>query len=448
MGKVTFDYSKAAPFIGADEVKFMEAQAAAVKDVLLKRTGAGNDFLGWIDLPVNYDREEFARIQKAAAKIQEDSQVLIVIGIGGSYLGARAAVEFLRHSFYNIVSKEVRKTPEIYFVGNSISTRYLSHLMDVIGDRDFSVNVISKSGTTTEPAIAFRVFKKKLEDKYGKEGAAKRIYATTDKARGALKGLATEEGYETFVVPDDVGGRFSVLTAVGLLPIAVSGADIDQLMAGAAEGRKLAIEQKFEENDALKYAAIRNILLRKGKEIEVLANYEPCLHYVSEWWKQLYGESEGKDQKGIFPASVDLTTDLHSMGQFIQDGARNLFETVMSIENARGNVVIEEEAADLDGLNYLAGKDMDFVNKNAMNGTILAHTDGSVPNLMIKIPEQNEFYLGELFYFFEFAVGVSGYLLGVNPFNQPGVESYKKNMFALLGKPGYEAAREELLKRL
>ena len=318
----------------------------------------------------------------------------------------------------------------------------------MVGDRDFSVNIISKSGTTTEPAIAFRIFKEMLEKKYGKAEAAKRIYATTDKAKGALKNLATEEGYETFVVPDDVGGRFSVLTAVGLLPIAVSGADIDKLMEGAAEGRKLALEQKFEENDALKYAALRNILLRKGKSVEILANYEPSLHYVSEWWKQLYGESEGKDQKGLFPASVDLTTDLHSMGQFIQDGSRIMFETVMNVEKSRCEVTIQKEDVDLDGLNYLAGKTMDFVNKSAMNGTILAHTDGNVPNLMVKIPEQNEFYLGELFYFFEFACGVSGYLLGINPFNQPGVESYKKNMFALLGKPGYEAAREELLKRL
>ena len=374
--------------------------------------------------------------------------MLIVIGIGGSYLGARAAIEFLRHGFYNNVSKEIRKTPEIYYCGNSISGTYLQGLLDVVGDRDFSVNIISKSGTTTEPAIAFRIFKEMLEKKYGKAEAAKRIYATTDKAKGALKNLATEEGYETFVVPDDVGGRFSVLTAVGLLPIAVSGADIDKLMEGAAEGRKLALEQKFEENDALKYAALRNILLRKGKSVEILANYEPSLHYVSEWWKQLYGESEGKDQKGLFPASVDLTTDLHSMGQFIQDGSRIMFETVMNVEKSRCEVTIQKEDVDLDGLNYLAGKTMDFVNKSAMNGTILAHTDGNVPNFMVKIPEQNEFYLGELFYFFEFACGVSGYLLGINPFNQPGVESYKKNMFALLGKPGYEDAREALLNRL
>ncbi len=418
-----------------------------------------------------------------------------MIGIGGSYLGARAANEFLGHSFYNVISKEMRKTPEIYYVGNSISSTYIRHLIDVIGDRDFSINMISKSGTTTEPAIAFRVFKELLEKKYGKEEAGrhlidvigdrdfsinmisksgtttepaiafrvfkellekkygkeeagKRIYATTDKARGALKNLATEEGYETFVVPDDVGGRFSVLTAVGLLPIAVSGADIEKLMEGAQAARKEALEAEFSENSALQYAAIRNILLRKGKAVEIVANYEPSLHYVSEWWKQLYGESEGKDQKGIFPAAVDLTTDLHSMGQFIQDGSRILFETVLDVETAKEEILINEEPVDLDGLNYLAGKSVDFINKSAMNGTILAHTDGNVPNLMVHIPEQNEFYLGQLFYFFEFACGVSGYLLGVNPFDQPGVESYKKNMFALLGKPGFEKEREELLKRL
>jgi len=446
--KVTFDYSKAACFVKDSEIASMKRIALSAKDELVSRTGAGNDFLGWIDLPVDYDKEEFARIKKAAEKIQSDSEVLLVIGIGGSYLGARAAIEFLRHSFYNMVSKEIRKTPEIYFVGNSISSTYVQHLIDVIGDRDFSVNIISKSGTTTEPAIAFRIFKAMLEKKYGKAEAAKRIYATTDKARGALKNLATEEGYESFVVPDDVGGRFSVLTAVGLLPIAVSGADIDKLMEGAASGRKRALEADFEENDALLYAAVRNILLRKGKAVEVLANYEPSMHYVSEWWKQLYGESEGKDQKGIFPASVDLTTDLHSMGQFIQDGSRILFETVLNVEESRCELTIGEEPVDLDGLNYLAGKTVDFVNKSAMNGTILAHTDGNVPNLIVNIPGQDEFSLGELFYFFEFACGVSGYILGVNPFNQPGVESYKKNMFALLGKPGYEKEREELLKRL
>ncbi|WP_296840245.1 glucose-6-phosphate isomerase [Marvinbryantia sp.] len=446
--RVTFDYSKAGKFISDAEMTCMEKTVALAKETLVSKSGAGNDFLGWIDLPVDYDKEEFARIKAAAEKIKSDSEVLVVIGIGGSYLGARAAIEFLRHSFYNTVSKEIRKTPEIYFAGNSISSTYLKHLIDVIGDRDFSVNIISKSGTTTEPAIAFRVFKEMLEKKYGKAEAAKRIYATTDKARGALKGLATEEGYESFVVPDDVGGRFSVLTAVGLLPIAVSGADIDKLMEGAAAGRKHALEADFADNDALKYAAVRNILLRKGKSVEILANYEPSLHYVSEWWKQLYGESEGKDQKGIFPASVDLTTDLHSMGQFIQDGARIMFETVLNVEESQCEITIGEEPVDLDGLNYLAGKTVDFVNKSAMNGTILAHTDGNVPNLMVNIPRQDEYTLGELFYFFEFACGVSGYILGVNPFNQPGVESYKKNMFALLGKPGYEKEREELLKRL
>lgn len=446
--QVTFDYSKTGSFISAEEIGYMKKLTMDAKDTLVSKTGAGNDFLGWIDLPVDYDKEEFARIKEAAKKIQGDSEVLLVIGIGGSYLGARAAIEFLGHSFYNVVDKSIRKAPEIYFCGNSISSTYLKHLMDVVGDRDFSINMISKSGTTTEPAIAFRVFKEKLEKKYGKAEAAKRIYATTDKAKGSLKNLATEEGYQTFVVPDDVGGRFSVLTAVGLLPIAVSGADIDQLMAGAASGRKRALENAFEENDALQYAALRNILLRKGKSVEILANYEPALHYVSEWWKQLFGESEGKDQKGLFPASVDLTTDLHSMGQFIQDGSRLMFETVMNVETPREELTIGEEPVDLDGLNYLAGKSVDFVNKSAMTGTILAHTDGQVPNFVVNIPEVNEFYLGELFYFFEFACGVSGYLLGVNPFNQPGVESYKKNMFALLGKPGYEAQREKLLERL
>lgn len=448
MAKVTFDYSKAAGFISDHEVESMKKIALQAKDTLLSKEGAGNDFLGWVDLPVDYDKDEFARIKAAAERIKEDSEVLVVIGIGGSYLGARAAIEFLRHNFYNMVSKEVRKTPEIYYAGNSISSTYLKHLIDVIGDRDFSVNVISKSGTTTEPAIAFRVFKAMLEEKYGKEGAAKRIYATTDKARGALKSLADEEGYEEFVVPDDVGGRFSVLTAVGLLPIAVSGADIDKLMEGAASGREMAVNNEFEDNDALKYAAIRNILHRKGKSVEILANYEPSLHYVSEWWKQLYGESEGKDQKGIFPASVDLTTDLHSMGQFIQDGSRIMYETVLNVETSQEEIIIGEEPVDLDGLNYLAGKNVDFVNKSAMNGTILAHTDGNVPNLMVNVPAQDEYSLGQLFYMFEFACGVSGYISGVNPFNQPGVESYKKNMFALLGKPGFEEEREKLLKRL
>ena len=360
----------------------------------------------------------------------------------------KARFTYLNKDYSFNLPKSERKTPEIYYAGNSISGTYLKHLCKLVEGRDFSVNVISKSGTTTEPAIAFRVFKKMLEERYGKEGAAKRIYATTDKSRGALKKLATEEGYETFVVPDDVGGRFSVLTAVGLLPIAVSGADITKLMEGAASGRDAALNLPFEQNDAMLYAAIRNILLRKGKSVEITCNYEPSLHYVAEWWKQLFGESEGKDQRGLFPASVDLTTDLHSMGQFIQDGARIMFETVLCVDTPKEDITIEAEPVDLDGLNYLAGKNMDFVNKSAMNGTVLAHTDGHVPNLMIHIPEENEFFLGQLFYMYEFACGVSGYTLGVNPFDQPGVESYKKNMFALLGKPGYEAEREVLLKRL
>ena len=420
--KITFDYSKAVNVVREEEVAAMEKMVETAKEVLVSRTGLGNDFLGWIDLPVNYDKEEFDRIKKAADKIKNDSDVLLVIGIGGSYLGARAAIDFLGHPFYNNLRKEDRKTPEIYYVGNNISGAYVKGLAEVIGDRDFSINVISKSGKTTEPA--------------------------TDKERGALKTLATEEGYETFVVPDDVGGRFSVLTAVGLLPIAVSGVSIDALMEGAASGRELALNTSYAENDALKYAAVRNILHRKGKAVEILANYEPTLHYVAEWWKQLYGESEGKDQKGIYPASVDFTTDLHSLGQFIQDGSRIMFETVLEIAEPKEDVIIKEAESDLDGLNYLAGKGMDFVNKSAMNGTILAHTDGNTPNLMVKIPQQNEFYLGQLFYFFEFACGISGYLTGVNPFDQPGVESYKKNMFALLGKPGYEERRKELLERL
>ncbi len=448
MGQVTFDYSKAMGYVSQHEIDSMKAITESARQLLLSKSGAGNDYLGWINLPVDYDKDEFARIKAASDKIRSDSEVLVVIGIGGSYLGARAAIEFLGHNFFNSVSKDVRKAPEIYFVGNSISSTYLAGLVDTIGDRDFSVNIISKSGTTTEPAIAFRVFKKLLEEKYGKEGAAKRIYATTDKEKGALKKLADAQGYEEFVVPDDVGGRFSVLTAVGLLAIAVSGVDIDKLMEGAASARKRCIENDFDSNDSMQYAALRNILLRKGKLVEILCDYEPSLHYTLEWWKQLMGESEGKDNKGLFPASVDLTTDLHSMGQFIQDGSRIMFETVLNVEKSSREVLIEKEEEDLDGLNYLAGKSVDFVNKCAMNGTILAHTDGNTPNLMVKIPEQNEFYLGELFYFFEFACGLSGYILGVNPFNQPGVESYKHNMFALLGKPGFEDEGEALRKRL
>lgn len=445
--KVSFDLSASGKFVTQSELSMIKPMVLAAKEQLTKGSGAGNEYTGWLDLPLNYDKDEYDRILKAAAKIRKDSEVFLVIGIGGSYLGARAAIEFLSHSFYNMVPKDIRKSPEIYFCGNNMSSRYIQQLMDVIGDRDFSINVISKSGTTTEPAIAFRIFKKLLYKKYGSKEAVKRIYATTDKAAGALKKMADEEGYETFVVPDDIGGRYSVLTAVGLLPIAVSGVDTGKLLSGAAAMREYCLNSSYEENDALQYAAARNILLRKGKSIEILTNYEPSMHYLSEWWKQLFGESEGKDQKGIFPASVDFTTDLHSMGQFIQDGQKTLFETVMNIEKPDLDLIIEEDEADLDGLNYLAGKSVDFVNRNAMKGTILAHTDGNVPNFIVNIPERNEFYLGQLFYFFEFACGVSGYLLGVNPFNQPGVESYKANMFALLGKPGYEKRRDELLKR-
>ena len=431
-----FDYSNALKFVRPHEVDSMKAITLSAAELLKSRKGAGNDFLGWIDLPVNYDKEEFARIKMAAKKIQSDSEILLVAGIGGSYLGARAAIEFLRHGVYNDLAPEVRKTPRIYYIGNSMNSTYIQDVIDLLEGHDFSVNVISKSGTTTETAIAFRVFRDLLIKKYGAKEAAKRIYATTDKARGALKTLADTEGYESFVIPDDVGGRFSVLTAVGLLPIAASGADIDALMAGAAAGRDVALNKPFEENPALQYAAIRNILHRKGKTVEILANYEPSMHYISEWWKQLYGESEGKDQRGIFPASVDLTTDLHSMGQFIQDGDRIMFETVLNIENARKDFELKAQDNDLDGLNYLAGKKMSWVNQCAMQGTIAAHVDGGVPNMMVKIPAQDEKSLGELFYFFEYACGVSGYISGINPFNQPGVEFYKANMFKLLGKPG------------
>jgi glucose-6-phosphate isomerase len=446
--RITFDELGAKDFINDHEMEYVKEATLRARENLTLKKGPGRDFHGWIDLPINYNKEEFKRIKKAAKKIRGESEVFIVIGIGGSYLGARAAIEFLGHSFANNLPKKKRKGPEIYYAGHNISSSYINHLMDIIGTRDFSINMISKSGTTTEPAIAFRVLKRRCEEKYGKEEAAKRIYVTTDKSRGALKELATEEGYETFVVPDDVGGRYSVLSAVGLLPIAVSGADIDLLMKGAQVARNHALVSKFEENDALKYAAARNLLLQKGREVEILVNYEPGLHYLAEWWKQLYGESEGKDGKGIFPAAVDFTTDLHSMGQYIQDGKRFLFETTLNVEEVKEELLIEEEAVDLDGLNYLAGESVDYINKNAMKGTVLAHIDGNVPNLMINIPKEDEFYLGQLFYLFQFACGVSGYMLGVNPFDQPGVESYKKNMFALLGKPGFETEREELLKRL
>lgn len=446
--KLNFSYQFAKNFFNEDELKQIKPYVELANEVLTSKTGVGNDFLGWVDLPETYDKDEFARIKKAAEKIKNDSEVLVVIGIGGSYLGAKAAIEFLSHSFYNNLPKDKRKTPEIYFAGTNMSGVYLQHLIDVVGDRDFSVNVISKSGTTTEPAIAFRVFKKMLEEKYGKEEAAKRIYATTDKAKGALKTLATAEGYETFVVPDNVGGRFSVLTAVGLLPIAAAGIDIDDLMAGAKDAMNDFANKNMDENQALQYAAVRNILHRKGKDLELMVNYEPRVHYLAEWWKQLFGESEGKEGKGLYPTSADFSADLHSLGQYIQQGQRLFFETVVSIGKPEVEFVIENDKENLDGLNFIAGKTLDYVNKKATDGVILAHVDGNVPNLGINIPEVTPYHLGYTFYFFEKACGVSGYLLGVNPFDQPGVEAYKKNMFALLGKPGYEEAGKELEKKL
>lgn len=440
MSQLSFDASPSTAFITDAEWEALGSQIQCAAQLLESKQGPGNDFLGWVDLPTQYDRLEFDRIQLAANKIQTQSEVLVVIGIGGSYLGAKAAIEFCAHNFYNNLSKAQRQSadgralPEVYFAGTNLSGTYLKHLQEVIGDRDFSVNVISKSGTTTEPAIAFRLFKKMLENKYGKTGARERIYATTDKAKGALKKLAEQEGYESFVVPDDVGGRFSVLTAVGLLPIAAAGIDIGALLQGAADAR-IRFQADYPNNDCYRYVAARNILHRKGKDIELLVNYEPRCHYIAEWWKQLYGESEGKDGKGIFPASVDFTADLHSMGQYIQDGRRHLFETVLEITQPEVDLAIESEPGDLDGLNYLEGKTLDYVNKKAAEGTRMAHLDGGVPNLTIRIPEATPYHLGALFYFFEKACAVSGYLLGVNPFDQPGVEAYKKNMFALLGKP-------------
>jgi glucose-6-phosphate isomerase len=448
MTHVRFDYSKALSFFGEHELTYLSDAVKVAHHSLHEQTGAGNDFLGWIDLPVNYDKEEFSRIQRSSEKIKNDSDVLLVIGIGGSYLGARAAIEMLNHSFYNALPKEKRQTPQVLFLGNNISSTYMTDLMDLLDGKDFSINVISKSGTTTEPAIAFRIFRKLLEEKYGVEEARKRIYATTDKAKGALKTLATDEGFETFVVPDDVGGRYSVLTAVGLLPIAVSGVDIEAMMKGAADAREAFSKSELEENPAYQYAAVRNVLYNKGKTIEMLINYEPGLQYFSEWWKQLFGESEGKDQKGIFPSSANFSTDLHSLGQYVQEGRRDLFETVIKVAKPRHELTIEEADSDLDGLNYLAGQTVDFVNNKAFEGTLLAHTDGDVPNLIVEIPEMDAYTFGYLVYFFEKACAISGYLLGVNPFDQPGVEAYKVNMFALLGKPGFEEKKAELEKRL
>jgi glucose-6-phosphate isomerase len=446
--KLHFDYSKALSFVHQHEVDYLAPAVRLAHEQLHNGSGAGSDYLGWIDLPVDYDKDEFARIKQAAERIKSNSDVLIVIGIGGSYLGARAAIESLTHSFYNLLPKDMRKTPEVYFVGNNISSTYVTHLLQLIEGKEISVNVISKSGTTTEPAVAFRIFRELLERKYGKEEARKRIYATTDREKGALKKLADEEGYETFVIPDDVGGRYSVLTAVGLLPIAAAGIDIGAMMEGAADARAAYGKPDLADNQSYQYAAVRNALYRKGKTTEILVNYEPSLHYVSEWWKQLYGESEGKDGKGIYPASVDFSADLHSMGQFIQEGNRNLFETVIQVEKVAEEIVIGTDADNLDGLNFLSGKTMDFVNKKAFQGTMLAHTDGGVPNLIVTLPDISAYTFGYMVYFFEKACGVSGYLLGVNPFDQPGVEAYKKNMFALLGKPGFEKEKTELEARL
>ena len=437
MKTIGFDHSNAANFVKSHELDYLQPELNQANELINRRSGPGNDFLGWVDWPKKYDKAEFERIEAAAKRIQAQSEVLVVIGIGGSYLGAKAAIEFLGNPFRNELSADRRKGPVVYFAGINISGTYLTQLVEVIGDRDFSINVISKSGTTTEPAIAFRVLKKKLEEKYGKEGAKDRIYATTDRQKGALKQLANQEGYETFVVPDDIGGRFSVLTAVGLLPIAAAGFDIGALMAGAAAGMD-AYNQPFAENPCAQYAAVRTALYRKHYAIELMVNYEPRLQFIAEWWKQLYGESEGKDGKGLFPASVTFTADLHSMGQYVQDGRRSLFETVLMIGEPEHEIIIEANDANLDGLNYLAGKGMDEVNKKAAEGTLLAHVSGQVPNLLINLPKADAYYLGQLFYFFEKACALSGYMLGVNPFDQPGVEAYKRNMFILLGKPGYE----------
>ncbi|HLR40382.1 MAG TPA: glucose-6-phosphate isomerase [Virgibacillus sp.] len=448
MTHITFTYDKALPFLNQSEIDNLGSFVQTAHDDLHNQTGAGSDFLGWINLPKAYDQEEFARIKASAEKIKQDTDILLVIGIGGSYLGARAAIEMLNHSFQNLLSEEKRQAPQVIFVGHHMSSTYMTELFDILENKDVSINVISKSGTTTEPAIAFRIFKKYLEEKYGKEAAQKRIYATTDKEKGALKAVADKEGYETFVIPDDVGGRFSVLTAVGLLPIAVSGVEIDEMMQGAKEAMTDLAEPALDKNPAYQYAAVRDILYNKGKTIEMLINYEPQLQYFAEWWKQLFGESEGKDQKGIFPAAANFTTDLHSMGQYVQDGRRDIFETVLHVNESKKEMTLEADDNNSDGLNYLAGKTIHEINDKAYQGTLLAHTDGNVPNLIVELPRLDAFTFGYLVYFFEKACAISGYLLGVNPFDQPGVEAYKTNMFALLGKPGFEEEKETLEKRL
>jgi glucose-6-phosphate isomerase len=441
---ISFDYSNALSFIQQHEVDYFSEFVNTAHRMLHEKQGPGSDYLGWVDLPLQYDQEEFARVKQAAQRIRSHSDALIVIGIGGSYLGARSAIEALSHTFHNQMSGNT----QVYFAGQNISSTYITHLLELLEGKDISLNVISKSGTTTEPAIAFRILRDYMEKKYGKEEAQKRIFATTDSSKGALKKLADEEGYETFVIPDDVGGRYSVLTPVGLLPIAVAGLDIDQMMAGAAAAARKYNNADLASNESYQYAAVRNALYRKGKTIELLANFEPSLHYVSEWWKQLFGESEGKDQKGLYPASVDFTTDLHSMGQYVQEGRRDLIETVLTVAKPRIELTIQEDAGNLDGLNFIAGMTMNEVNRKAAEGTRLAHVDGGVPNLIVELDELNEYTYGEMVYFFEKACGISGLLLGVNPFDQPGVEAYKVNMFALLGKPGFEAQKTELIKRL
>lgn len=445
MAAVTLKENFAKSFVTAEEMAEMGEKSLAAFRTLKARTGKGNDFLGWLDLPVDYDKEEFARIEKAAEKIKKSCDILVVIGIGGSYLGARAVIEFVKSPLYNALKKD---TPDIYFAGNTISTASLTELLAICEGKDVCVNVISKSGTTTEPAVAFRVFRALLEEKYGMEGARERIFVTTDRARGTLKKFSTERGYETFVVPDDVGGRYSVLTAVGLLPIAVAGIDITALMQGAAEARNALSTESLEENAALRYAVYRNIFYKQGKKAEILVSYEPYAAMLNEWWKQLYGESEGKDGKGLLPDSVIFSTDLHSLGQFIQDGSRMMFETVLSVKDSGASFVIPDDKENVDGLNFLSGSLLSHVNEQAMLGTLLAHNDGGVPNLLLEMEDRKEASVGYMLYFFELACAVSGYMLGVNPFDQPGVESYKKNMFALLGKPGYEAEKEKLTKRL
>lgn len=438
MTHISFSYHKAAAFIKKNELDNIKPFMQTAHDALHNKTGAGNDFIGWVDLPATYDKMEFSRIQMAAEQIKQDSDVLLVIGVGGSYLGAKAAMEMLHHSFHNLLPEKKRNGPVIIFAGHHMSSTYIHELIDVLEDKDISINIISKSGTTIEPAIAFRIFRRFLEEKYGKEEAKKRIYATTDKESGALRTLADAEGYETFVIPDDIGGRFSVLTVVGLLPIAASGIAVDDIMHGAQQAMNDLAEPALENNPAYQYAATRNILYHKGKTIEILANYEPQLRFFAEWWKQLFGESEGKDHKGIFPASANFTTDLHSLGQYIQDGRRDLFETIIHVKKAKEEWTLEKDDQNLDGLNYLAGKSIHEINDKAFLGTLLAHTDGNVPNLIIELPELEAYTFGYLVYFFEKACAMSGYLLGVNPFDQPGVEAYKKNMFALLGKDDFE----------